>query len=105
MSLISPIDHDLAVVFSRLIPVHFREWLLRRGIQLLEVPDSEFETMACNILAVSPKKCIMISGNPRTKQLLEDKGIEVWEYRGEEISMKGAGGPTCLTRPLLREGV
>ena len=103
MSLISPIDHDLAVVYSRLLPVPFREWLLRRGIRLLEVSDSEFETMACNILAVSPRKCIMISGNPRTKQMLEDKGIEVWEYGGEDISMKGAGGPTCLTRPLLRE--
>jgi N-dimethylarginine dimethylaminohydrolase len=103
MSLISPIDHDLAVVYSRLLPVPFREWLLRRGMRLLEVSDSEFETMACNILAVSPRKCIMISGNPRTKQMLEDKGIEVWEYGGEDISMKGAGGPTCLTRPLLRE--
>jgi len=103
MSLISLIDHDLAVIYSRLLPVPFREWLLRRGIQLLEVPDSEFETMACNILAVSPRKCIMISGNPRTKQMFENKGIEVWEYVGEEISMKGAGGPTCLTRPLLRE--
>jgi N-dimethylarginine dimethylaminohydrolase len=105
MSLISPLDHDLAVVYSRLLPVSFREWLLRRGIQLLEVPDSEFETMACNILAVSPKRCIVISGNPQTNQLLEDKGTEVWEYEGEEISMKGAGGPTCLTRPLLRERV
>ena len=103
MSLISPVDHDLAVVYSRLLPVPFREWLLRRGIQLLEVPDSEFETMACNILAVSPRKCVMISGNPQTKQMLEDKGIEIWEYGGEEISKKGAGGPTCLTRPLLRE--
>ena len=105
MSLISPIDHDLAAVYSRLLPVPFREWVLRRGIQLLEVPDSEFETMACNILAVSPRKCIMISGNYQTKQILEDKGIEVWEYRGEEISKKGAGGPTCLTRPLLRERI
>jgi N-dimethylarginine dimethylaminohydrolase len=103
MSLISPVDHDLAVVYSRLLPVPFREWLLRRGIQLFDVPDSEYETMACNILAVSPRKCIMISGNPQTKKMLEDKGIEVWEYGGEEISKKGAGGPTCLTRPLLRE--
>jgi N-dimethylarginine dimethylaminohydrolase len=105
MSLISPVDHDLAAVYSRLLPVPFKEWLLRRGIRLLEVPDSEFETMACNILAVSPKKCIMISGNPQTKQMLEDKGIKVWEYAGEEISKKGGGGPTCLTRPLLRERV
>jgi arginine deiminase len=103
MSLISPIDHDLAVVYSRLMPVPFRKWLLDRGIQLLDVPDSEFETMACNILAVSPRKCLMISGNPETKQMLEDKGAEVREYKGEEISIKGAGGSTCLTRPLRRE--
>lgn len=103
MSLISPVSDDLAVVCSKLLPVPFRHWLLRKGIQLIEVPDSEFETMACNILAVSQEKCIMLSGNPRTKQMLESKGIEVFEYTGEEISRKGAGGPTCLTRPLLRE--
>jgi N-dimethylarginine dimethylaminohydrolase len=103
MSLISPIDRDLAVVYSRLLPVAFKEWLGRREIRLLEVPDSEFETMAGNILAVSPRKCILLSGNPLTKRMLENEGIEVWEYEGEEISRKGAGGPTCLTRPLLRE--
>lgn len=103
MSLISPVDRDLALVYSRLMPVSFREWLQRRGIQLVDVPDSEFETMGCNVLAVSSRKCLMISGNPKTKKMLEDKGVRVWEYKGEEISMKGAGGPTCLTRPLLRE--
>ncbi|MCK4557923.1 MAG: amidinotransferase [Candidatus Aminicenantes bacterium] len=103
MSLISPVRHDLAVVYPRLLPVSFRDWLVKRGIQLIEVPDSEFETMACNILAVRPGMCLMIDGNPRTKQMLEAEGIEVLEYKGEEISRKGAGGPTCLTRPLLRE--
>jgi len=103
MSFISPVDNNLAVVYSRLLPVFFRKWLLRRGIQLFEVPDSEYETMACNILAVSPGKCFMISGNPQTKKMLKNKGVEIWEYEGEEISRKGAGGPTCLTRPLLRE--
>lgn len=103
MSLISPISEGLAVVYSELLPVPFRDWLLQRGMRLLEVPDSEFETMACNILAVSPGRCIMLSGNPRTKKLLESEGIEVFEYTGEEVSKKGAGGPTCLTRPLLRE--
>ncbi|KPL04246.1 MAG: amidinotransferase [candidate division Zixibacteria bacterium SM23_73_2] len=102
MSLISPIEYDLAVVYSRLLPVPFREWLIEKGMKLLEVPDSEFETMGCNILALAPRKCIMLSGNPRTKRMLEDEGVEVWEYEGEEISRKGAGGPTCLTRPLLR---
>jgi arginine deiminase len=103
MSIISPVSHDLAVVYSRLMPVPFREWLIKRGVKFVEVPDIEFETMACNVLAVAPRKCIMLSGNPRTRQLLEAEGVEVWEYEGEEISKKGAGGPTCLTRPLLRE--
>lgn len=103
MSLISPVRRDLAVVYSRLLPVPFREWLLQREIHLLEVPDSEFETMGCNVLAVAPGECIMISGNPQTKRLLEEAEVHVYEYEGEEISRKGAGGPTCLTRPLLRE--
>jgi arginine deiminase len=103
MSLISPVRCDLAVVYPRLLPVPFREWLLQREIRLLEVPDSEFETMGCNVLAVAPGECIMISGNPQTKRLLEEAGVQVYEYEGEEISRKGAGGPTCLTRPLLRE--
>jgi N-dimethylarginine dimethylaminohydrolase len=102
MSIISPVDHDLAVVYSRLMPVPFREWLIRRGINLVEVPDTEFETMGCNVLAVSPRKCIVLKGNPRTRQMLEKEGAEVWEYEGKEISNKGAGGPTCLTRPLWR---
>jgi N-dimethylarginine dimethylaminohydrolase len=103
MSLISPVLDDLAVVYSKLLPVSFREWLQQQGIRLLEVPDSEFETMACNVLAVLPGKCVMLAGNPQTKQMLEGEGVEVYEYTGEEISRKGAGGPTCLTRPLLRE--
>jgi N-dimethylarginine dimethylaminohydrolase len=86
------------------MPVNFREWLLGRGKTLIEVPDVEYETMACNVLAVAPGICIMLSGNPQTKQLLEDSGLEVLEYSGDEISRKGAGGPTCLTRPLYRMG-
>lgn len=103
MSMISPVDDDLAVVYSRLLPVPFRERLIDRGIKLLEVPDSEFGTMACNVLAVAPRKVIMLRGNPHTRQMLEAEGVVVLEYSGEEISQKGAGGPTCLTRPLLRE--
>ena len=102
MSLISPIDYDLAVVYSRLLPVPFRNWLIRRSVKLIEVPDSEFESMGCNVLAVAPRRCIMIEGNPQMRQKLLDEGVEVMEYSGEEISVKGAGGPTCLTRPLLR---
>ncbi len=102
MTLVSPVDYDLAVVYSRLLPVPFRRWLIDRGMKLIEVPDSEFATMACNVLAVAPRKCIVLSGNPITKRMLEDEGVEVRELRGEEICRKGAGGPTCLTRPLLR---
>ena len=102
MSMLSPVDTMTAVVYSRLMPVPFRQWLLQRGMTLLEVPDEEYASMACNILAVAPGKCLMLAGNPMTRKVLEDNGIEVWEYKGEEMSLKGAGGPTCLTRPLLR---
>jgi len=104
MSIISPIDENLALVYSRLMPLDFRELLISKGIQLIEVPDSEYNSMACNVLTVSPRKCIMLTGNPITKSLLEKEGVTVWEYPGNEISLKGAGGPTCLTRPLLRIG-
>jgi N-dimethylarginine dimethylaminohydrolase len=102
MSIISPIDSDLAVVYSRLMPVVFRNNLLERGIKLVEVPDKEFDSMGCNILALAPRKCLMIDGNPITKQRLENEGVEVLTYDGSEISLKGSGGPTCLTRPLIR---
>ncbi|MFC1475494.1 dimethylarginine dimethylaminohydrolase family protein [Candidatus Zixiibacteriota bacterium] len=102
MSMLSPVDHNLAVVYSRLMPVPFRRWLMARGIKLIEVADAEYASMACNILAVAPRKCIMLSGNPLTKQKLENEGVEICEYRGVEVSQKGGGGPTCLTRPLLR---
>jgi N-dimethylarginine dimethylaminohydrolase len=103
MSLISPVDRYLAVVYSRLLPVPFREWLLARGTRLIEVPDEEFGTMGTNVLALSPRRCLMISGNPLTRAALERAGAEVLEYDGSEISVKGAGGPTCLTRPVSRE--
>jgi len=103
MSLISPLDRDLALVYSRLMPVPFRSWLLDRGIELVEVPDEEYGlTMACNVLALGPRKCLAIEGSPVTRARLEAAGCEVIAYKGEEISLKGGGGPTCLTRPLLR---
>jgi N-dimethylarginine dimethylaminohydrolase len=102
MSNVSPIDHGLYLVYSRLLSVPFRQYLIKRGIKLLEVPDEEYESMGCNVLSVAPKKCIMIEGNPMTQQRLEAEGVEVHTYDGSEISLKGAGGPTCLTRPFLR---
>lgn len=102
MSLLSPVDRDLAVVYSPLMPVPFREWLLDRGVSLVEVPDNEFDTMGANVLAVAPRRCVMVRGNPKTRARLEQAGAEVLEYDGQEISMKGGGGPTCLTRPMVR---
>jgi len=105
MSLISPIDRDLAVVYSPLLTVPFRKWLLNRGVKLIDVPDDEFESMGCNILAIAPRTCVMLAGNPRTKKKLEAEGVKVLEFTGKEICHKGAGGPTCLTRPIYREAV
>jgi arginine deiminase len=103
LSMISPLDKDLAVVYSRMMPVPFRQLLLDKGYSLVEVPDEEYDTMACNVLAFAPRKCIMIDCNPLTRARLEKAGCEVWVYPGSEISHKGGGGPTCMTRPLRRE--
>ncbi len=103
MSIISPIDVDLALVYSPLLPIPFREFLLSRDISLVEVPKGEFDTMACNVLTVAPRVCVMLGGNPETRSRLEGAGVEVHAFRGEEISAPGEGGPTCLTRPVLRK--
>jgi N-dimethylarginine dimethylaminohydrolase len=102
MSIISPVDDDLAVVYSPLLPVAFREFLLARGTTLVEVPDEEFDTMGANVLALAPRTCVMLSGNPITRERLESAGARVTTYEGSDISLKGGGGPTCLTRPLRR---
>lgn len=102
MSVFSPVAEDIAVVFSPLVPISFRKLLLNRSIRLVEVPEQEFETMGCNVLALKPGLCLMVEGNPLTKAGLEKAGCEVMTFPGNEISLKGGGGPTCLTRPLLR---
>ena len=102
MSVLSPVDCNLAVVYSPLIPIVFRNELMARGYELVEVPDTEFDSMGCNVLALAPRVCLMVKGNPITKARLEKAGCKVIEYEGEEISVKGGGGPTCLTRPVMR---
>jgi len=102
MSLISMLDHDLAVVHLPLLPVPFVELLSDRGIEMVEVPDGEYPTMGPNVLALAPRRCLMIEGNPGTRERLESAGCEVLTYRGEELSLKAEGGATCLTRPILR---
>ena len=85
------------------MPVPFRQRLEKMGIAFVEVPEEEFDSMGVNVLAVAPRRCVMLKGNPRTRQALEQAGASVIEYDGSEISAKGCGGPTCLTRPLVRE--
>jgi N-dimethylarginine dimethylaminohydrolase len=103
MSIVSPIDRDLFLVYAPLLPVPFREALISRGIELVEVPDAEFATLGCNALAVAPREVLMIAGNPQTRARLERAGVTVREFAGREICLKGGGGPTCLTRPLMRD--
>jgi arginine deiminase len=102
MSFISLLDEDLAVVYRRLLPVPLFEFLTRRGVQLVDVPEEEYDTLGCNILAVSPRNLIMVKGNPITRSRLQGEGCSISEIDGSEICIPGAGGPTCLTRPLLR---
>jgi len=102
MSNLSPIDSDLFLIYSRLLPVQFLEQLQKYNIELIDVPDEEYYTMGCNVLALSPRKVVMLKGNPITKKKLEAKNVEVFTYKGNEISLKGSGGPTCLTKPFLR---
>ena len=102
MSVLSPVDNNLAVVYSPLIPIVFRNELMARGYELVEVPEEEFDSMGCNVLALAPRVCLMVKGNPITKSRLEKAGCKVIEYEGAEISVKGGGGPTCLTRPVTR---
>ena len=102
MSILSPIDHDLALVYSPLMPVPFREYLLERGTRLVEVAEEEFDSMGGNVLAIAPRLCIQLEGNPVTRKRLEEAGAQVVGVEGGEICAKGCGGPTCLTRPLER---
>jgi dimethylargininase len=102
MSLISPVADDLAVVYPPLAPVALMETLADRGIRVVTVDADEYETMGCNVLAIEPRRVVMVAGNPRTRAALESAGCEVHEYDGSEISLKGDGGPTCLTAPIWR---
>jgi dimethylargininase len=102
LSLISPLDRDLALVYLPLLPVRLVELLEERGVRLVEVPDDEVASLGCNVLALAPRVGLALEGNPRTRRRLETAGVEIRTYRGDELSRKGDGGPTCLTRPVLR---
>jgi N-dimethylarginine dimethylaminohydrolase len=103
LSLMSPLDTDLVVAYPPLLPVALAQLLVERGIEVVPVPDDEFETMGTNVLALAPRVALALDGNPETRRRLAAAGVEVLVYEGSELSLKGDGGPTCLTMPLLRE--
>jgi dimethylargininase len=102
MSLLSLLDRDLAVGYLPLMPVRLVELLAERGIDLVEVPDDEFDSMGANVLALGPRRALALEGNPVTRRRMEQASVDVRVYAGDDLSRKGDGGPTCLTRPLLR---
>lgn len=102
LSLFSPLDRDLVVAFLPLMPARLVELLEERGVRFVEVPEDEFETMGPNVLALGPRRALMLERNAETRRRLERAGVDVVTYRGDELS-KGDGGPTCLTLPLLRD--
>ena len=105
LSVISPLDDDLVVAYPPLLPTRLVELLRELEIELIAVPDEEFRTQGPNVLALGPRIALALEGNPETRRRMERAGVDVRTYRGEELSLKGDGGPTCLTRPLLRANV
>ena len=102
MSVLSPLDADLALVYLPLMPVRLVEFLESRNIKFVHVPEQEFDTMGCNVLALGPRHAIMVEGNPETERRLREAGVKIEVFKGYEICRKGEGGPTCMTRPLVR---
>lgn len=102
MSILSPVDRDLAVVYSPLMSVRFRNHLMDRGFRLVEVPDQEFDSLGCNVLAIAPRKCLVEKSNPITIARLREAGCDVIPFDGNHMCVPGGGGPTCLTRPVVR---
>jgi N-dimethylarginine dimethylaminohydrolase len=102
LSFISMLDVDLAVASLPHLPVRLVELLRNSGVQIVEVPDTEFDSMGANVLALEPRLALALAGNPETRRRMESAGVEVRTFEGGEISGKGDGGPTCLTKPLER---
>ena len=95
------LDRDLALVYPPLAPVRLLDLLAERGVRTIEVPEEEFDTMGPNVLALAPRVALAAEGNPETRRRMEATGVEVAVYSSAELG-KGDGGPTCLTRPLIR---
>jgi N-dimethylarginine dimethylaminohydrolase len=102
LSVISPVADDVAVVYEPLLPVGLYELLMDLRYRLVRVPEAEYETLGCNVLAVRPGVVIVAEGNPVTRRGLEAAGCEVHAVQLAEVGGNGSGGVTCLTRPILR---
>lgn len=103
MSVISIVDKDLAVVYSKFMPIAFRNWLIEHGYTLIEVNDQEYDNLGSNVLALGPRTCLLMEGNPKIEADLKAHDCTVFTYPGEDVSFLGTGGPTCLTCPIVRE--
>lgn len=105
LSVVNPLDVDLALVYAPLVPVALYERMRVMGYELLHVPEDEFESsggLSLNVLPTRPRRCLAIAGFPRTAALMESAGCQVTTFEADELCLPCEGGPTCLTRPLLR---
>lgn len=102
LSLISVLDEGLAVAYAPLLPVRLMELLTARGIEIVEVPEQELESQGPNVLALGPRVALALEGSPETRRRMVAAGVDVRVYVGEDLSLKGDGGPTCLAQPILR---
>jgi N-dimethylarginine dimethylaminohydrolase len=103
MSLMSMLDDRTILVDLPWLAVETVELLKARGFRLIEIEYSERETLACNVLALGNSRLIALEENVKTNRRMRDAGFDVRTFPGSEICINGAGGPTCLTRPLLRK--
>ena len=101
-SFLSAVTEQLCVVYEPLAPVRLLEDLRERERRWIAIDRDSYEAMGCNVLAVGPGVVVMADGAPAVRRELERRGVEVHTYDGSELSLKGDGGPTCLTAPLLR---
>jgi len=102
MSLISLLDEHTALVDLPWLAVETIELLKERGYKFIEIDYSERDTLACNVLSLGNNRLLAIEENRKTNEKLRAAGFDVRTFPGSEICINGSGGPTCLTRPLLR---
>ena len=106
MSLVSMLDEDLVIGCISLIPEELKIEFKKNSIKLIAIPEDEYfksKTLAINILALSPRKLVFLKGNYKTTDLLINENCEIELFEGKELCIKAEGGPTCLTRPILRQ--